>query len=77
MGQEVIAIIQFFLIRKYFVVVSCNDYLGGMLGEQEKRLVNIIISHRQVTYKLFECILNNPNEFTTTENLQKCSLLLF
>ena len=40
MGQEVRAIIQFFLIRNNFVFVSCYDYLGGMLGEQEKRLVN-------------------------------------
>ena len=40
MGQEIIATIQFFLIRKNFVFVSCKDYLVGMLGEQEKRLVN-------------------------------------
>lgn len=40
MGQDIIATIQFFLITKNFVFVLCNDCLGGMLGEQEKRLVN-------------------------------------
>ena len=35
------------------------------------------MSHRQVIYKLFECILNIPSELTIPRNLQKCSLLLF